>query len=86
MKGGREGVWEGKEVGAKTGNFAKVAKFSHLCCCSRKQEDECNQGDREVERARKKKNRKSERTQKKKNCHSLASSPEGLEMSKQDYT
>lgn len=24
----REGVWEGKEEGVKTGNFAKVPKFS----------------------------------------------------------
>ncbi len=53
---GWEGGREGKEEGAKTGNFAKVPKFSHLCCCSRKREDECSQGDREVERTRKSEN------------------------------
>ncbi len=37
-----------------TGNFAKVPKFSHLCGSSRKQENECSQGDQEVEKVRKK--------------------------------
>lgn len=43
-------MWEGKEEGAKTGNFSKVPKFSHLCCRNREQEDECSQGDRAVKK------------------------------------
>ncbi len=49
-------MWEGKEEEANWQHCqsAQVPKFSHLCGSSRKQEDECSQGDQEVEKVRKK--------------------------------
>lgn len=78
---GWEGVWEGKEEGVKTGNFAKVP--SSVTCAAATERKRTSVA--RVTERQKKQGKEREREQEE-DCHSLASSPGGLEMSKHGYT